>query len=429
MPAPGKSPIEGIMQALQAVHSYYGIDTEKQQQALLQTQNRKESAQATSAEEQAKSDQNAGKGLFDMYRAVKEGAYPTAGTLPTQVGTTAGAAPSSGGISPSGSSLLSAVQSQGAAPTGKQYGVVPVTNPTTGEVTNMVIPSQAKFQLEQEKGATDLAHVKQEMGIASETEKQKKQAIQNDYVKEFGTQTSGIQDAINNYKNIASSLTSGNPAEERFAKLKSALVNLGVKRANGELAELGDSQALVDQLENKGNQIMSGHASPKEIKDYIDLANSAQLQSAARLHEIANDKASTGEQLYGIPANQWLSKFLPNGDHTQVTKTELLPDKRYGQQNQGVGLYVNKGGSFVNALDSAAPTWKQDEVQSFKSSGSIPGSDLSKAGQGLQSALPKAQKIAVGAASNYVMEPLSAMGRKIKKMFSPEKAAELVTGE
>jgi hypothetical protein len=35
MPQAGKSPIEGILAALQAVHAYYGIDTEKAQKKLL----------------------------------------------------------------------------------------------------------------------------------------------------------------------------------------------------------------------------------------------------------------------------------------------------------------------------------------------------------------------------------------------------------
>lgn len=274
-PPSQRSPIEGIFQALQAVHSYYGIDTEKQQQALLKAQTEKEQIGV----ENARYQQSVLKDLTDQFSNKTPPPSPqsqnseTTG-MPANRGVTE--AGNDNGITP-----LSSFQKQAQSPQ------------SNNERTNQLLEKYAQNPIAAGmvepiiKANTSLSEMKLKKG-ASLTEAGNK----------FDTATKDYSDKYNSAQAAMDQLGKMNPQSDNaaVAELTKAV---GARVTAESMEAIGGNKALWDTLLNKLSQKEHGLLSPEERLAVATAADTMKASAYSAMKNIGTQHASRYLQING----------------------------------------------------------------------------------------------------------------------------------
>lgn len=331
MPGQRKAPIEGIMQALQAVQAAYGINTESQRAKLIEAQ--------TGLENQKLEGEQRKRTAFDEWMKRSQAAQqpvPTTAPKPQGPASATGQGFDTGqpgnNISPMAGFMRAA-----ASPKADRGMVGDITkedlnNPYLLEALEPVMKGRAQYQ-GLERGEKELTHLDQSMKYASNEERRKGEKQFTDFSEGFNKYQPVIEarDDISAAKAVNDALTSLNPADMKLAKAKLPLLALGIKRLGDSSTALVESQQLVKILEETYEAKLHGRMASPMANKLIDVANRVQVSAAERLNDLANTQAQQISGATGRDANWVKEKLLiPGGAHTREAKHISYEEGPYG---------------------------------------------------------------------------------------------------
>ena len=349
------------MAALQAVHTYYGIDTQKEQQKLLQLQARAEKPKAEEAEARGSELANFVKTGQMGPLMMKDAGYVV---QPGQAGTEAPQekpqvvpirntmAAGDNSVSDAGSSPLvghvqkisefadpqTAPQSSSGPIPKRQAGAQLVSLPGGG--TAIAEPGlglreqQQKYQNEVLSGQQkqlEIQKMGQEMGLAAQ-EARRKGTSELDSIREKFLNQEPVKEARNQYlgaQSISKSLLSGNEISEQMAQTQLPMLALGVKRLSGSVISEAESKQTLDVIKNLISQKGTGHLTPKELSLLNNAARNVEQSALQQLDSLGTESAQAASSA-GVPKNPDFIKnkvFFPQGlkQTVPVTRVKVHP--------------------------------------------------------------------------------------------------------
>lgn len=305
MPAPGKSPIEGIMQALQAVHSYYGIDTEKAQQALLQHKLEQEKVQDPVLKGQAEA--------ALQQQAVQKSIYADVlGNGQTQQQQVAPApaqqqAHQEVGMSmPDGSTLMKHIDSAGqAAPAPVPQQQAPRMSPGDAFKGSMEKYGYFAPKALQEQYGEGLKNEK----LAGELKDTLPKMINEEQVK-FRTENKDALSRANELEEIRKDATSGNRVVAKAARERFALVYNDIKRMGG-VNSGGIAPGLWNKLDAMFAESKNGTIGPEQTKEFSNAINAARTSALFSVNGNLESVANQNAERWGLSPEVAKEKMLP----------------------------------------------------------------------------------------------------------------------
>lgn len=362
MPTLQPAQIGAVLNALQAVHEFYGIDTQKQQQLLLGAQTQKAQAEADKStqeqqDEKAYSQTGQMSPLMAMAHGVtlppqafqqqSSGAQSSSPATPAPIGAAAaqgaktGAAIGSGDTSASDDSqsspLASAVQSQQQQP--PTPGAVPVKL-ANGQVVygrNLKLESElaglAKTNQELTNATLSGQKTQMEIGQMPAEEARKTTGQLEELKTKFDSATKDAQSQLQGARQISDALLSGNPISAKMAQTQLPMLALGVSRLSGSVISEAESDDTMAAIKNLIAKKTTGAMSAKELS-LVQNASKLMESSAAQELNTAGDQISQSAANAGVPKSADFIKnkiLLPQGVDLQVPQTAVKVHPQTGQ--------------------------------------------------------------------------------------------------
>lgn len=274
------------MQALQAVHTYYGINTEEQQQELLKKQGMKVEAETAGLTQKEKERQRLNEtGELSPEQALEHG-YP---------------------ISPMGTatqSPLGAVVSPPAARSGSALGDhvassnLPMVAIRTGSGQVSYAPNYKAAEQAQkyEQGNLGITKTKQEIANATQDEARKGRGEIGEFQDKFNHDdiVKNSQADIGMANRISQLATSGNKIGVNLTEDMIGKLATGINRLSPELVENSQAKDFISRIKNKLSKGSTGFSTPEEINDLNQASNLIGKNAAETLDRYAS---SYGEQV------------------------------------------------------------------------------------------------------------------------------------
>lgn len=294
------NPMQGIAAALDAVQKFYGINTEKTKQKILEMQMPAEAAKAEASTKEAKYNSN----LWDMLNS-NSGPQNTAPAQkdPNAVVPMAGAENMPAGAPQSPLARAMALQKQGyilpAPVMASVVGATDLANKQTefalksGELKNQ----PEKFKLEEEKGPTEISD-------------------------KFDTATKQSRENMAAYDEVLKDINSKNPSRQQSAVSKFALTKFGIKRLGDAVQEGVENKDEILHWQNNLNQLATGKNVQKVVSELSDAASQSKTSEIRAVNDVANTAAARMGR-FGV-------------SHDNAMDQHLLPNWKYGPTVMGL---------------------------------------------------------------------------------------------